>query len=207
MLEFADKNHWGPVFLFADEEVNNTPGQKKARVDAFTPVLVNIAGPEQTAMIDNPYGGWWIPDDRGERYNIAKRIYVLWTREGLERTRKNGASVLTYNSGLRRANGLYQLACGSDGHYQWADNWCNWQKSMWTYSMTTPDGCFTSLPLEREREGFGDWFYGEEHIRMEEFLRKTGRKDDAERMKKITDEDSRHYGKQCHLQPYAWNAF
>ena len=50
--------------------------------------------------------------------------------------------------------------------------------------MTTPDGCFTSLPLEREREGFGDWFYGEEHIRMEEFLRKTGRKDDAERMKK-----------------------
>ena len=57
MLEFADKNHWGPVFLFADEEVNNTPGQKKARVDAFTPVLVNIAGPEQTAMIDNPYGG------------------------------------------------------------------------------------------------------------------------------------------------------
>ena len=184
LLEFADKNHWGPVFLFADEEVNNTPGQKKARVDAFTPVLVNIAGPEQTAMIDNPYGGWWIPDDRGERYNIAKRIYVLWTREGLERTRKNGASVLTYNSGLRRANGLYQLACGSDGHYQWADNWCNWQKSMWTYSMTTPDGCFTSLPLEREREGFGDWFYGEEHIRMEEFLRKTGRKDDAERMKK-----------------------
>lgn len=68
--------------------MNNTPGQKKARVDAFTPVLVNIAGPEQTAMIDNPYGGWWIPDDRGERYNIAKRIYVLWTREGLERTRK-----------------------------------------------------------------------------------------------------------------------
>ncbi len=180
LLKTADEKNWGRIVLIPEEEANYTMGRKAAMMDAFTPLLVRIAGAEKTTIVDNPCGSWWKGPDRGADNKLPLRIYSSYKAAHLEQAAADGATIYLYKGGdtSRAVVGLSGPAYGAKGFFQWADNW----SPQWSLTVFENGAWYSSPEFEARRESFGDWFYFDFHKQYENKLRESGKTAQADAM-------------------------
>lgn len=180
LVKTSQEKNWGRVVMLPEEEANYTMGRKAAMIDAFTPLIMRLAGPERTTIVDNPCGSWWKGLDRGAINKVPLRIYCSYKAEHLAQAKADGATIYLYKGGdtSRALVGLSAPAYGAKGFFQWADNW----SPRWSLTIFE-DGAWYSTPeFEARRESFGDWYYFELHQQYENKLRETGKTAQADTM-------------------------
>jgi hypothetical protein len=189
LLAMAKQEDWPRIRLMVEEELW-TVSLKTETYDQFMPELLKLA-PDRAFLVDNAIGyGSEEAIDRGARDKLNVREYNNWTEKGLADARRDGAEIWSYNLGnLRAAWGLYQQRIGSKGYHQWADQWGKRRgqpnDTVYTYTLITPTGMISSVPIERSREGLDDYAYFHMLDTLANQLEEKGMSAEAKRARKV----------------------